>query len=55
MKLGQCSKTDSQEQLEWNPHLAKKPRSKKVCSKLVAGDDAEEGSRGLRAAAQGQG
>lgn len=48
-KVGQCSKTDSQQQLEWKNHLTKKPRSKKVCSKLVDGDDAEEWSGGVRA------
>ena len=35
-KVGQCSKADSQEQLEWKNHLAKKPRSKTADGKLVA-------------------
>ena len=51
-KVGQCSKADSQEQLEWKNHLAKKPRSKTADGKLVAGDDVEEWCGGARAKEQ---
>lgn len=51
-KVGQCSKADSQEQLEWKNHLTKKPRSKTAGGKLVAGDDVEEWSGGGRAKEQ---
>ena len=51
-KVGQCSKADSQEQLEWKNHLAKKPRSKTADGILVAGDDVEEWCGGARAKEQ---
>lgn len=51
-KVGQCSKADSQEQLEWKNHLTKKPRSKTAGGKLVASDDVEERSGGGRAKEQ---
>ena len=51
-KVGQYSKADSQEQLEWKKRLTKKPRSKTAGGKLVAGDDVEERSGGGRAKEQ---